>query len=208
MGKAGQKTKAGRILPDKPLSKVFTVEQEQDIGRRWLRSEPAVSIARVFQVDVKTIYRLVHERLRPLWREINTRPKDDMMAELAELKRVAWKGYQDTFLGLAEESVEEGIIKAAGGNISIGLIKRVTRKLTNNTATAWLSVIQWCLDFEAKIHGHYAPTRSHLQIDGNFRVAGAAPNVVNEEMGRRLIERLAASRARAAELKTLGIEGS
>ncbi len=178
-----------------------------DIGRRWLRAEPASSIAKIYQVAPKTIYRLVNERLRPLWREMANRPKEALMAEIQEIRRVSWKGYQDTFLGLTEESCEEVLAAATkGGKVSLGLAKRVTRKLPNNTATAWLAVIQWCADFEAKIHGHYAPAKSHLTIEGNFRVAGASPDSVNQEMGKQLIERLEASRNRAIELKTLGIE--
>lgn len=206
----GKKVTAKRVGPvERPAARYFSPEQEIDIGRKFLRGEPVNAIAKQYECDRKTLYKLINERIRPLWREMATRPKDDMMAEIAEVKRVAWKGYQDTFLGITEETVEEALAEAVkGGKVSMGIVKKVTRKLANTTAAAWLGVIQWCLDFEAKVHGHYAPTRSHLQIDGNFRVAGATPNAVNEEMGQRLIERLAASRARAAELKSLGIEGS
>lgn len=200
-------TKAGRILPaENPTERVFSADQEADICRRLMRAESCNSIARLYKVHNRTIYRLRDRRIRPMLREMAKRPLEDIMGEITEIRRVAWKGYQATLAGLTEETVETALDEAKkGGKISEIMVKKVIRKLPNNTATAWLAVIQWCADFEAKIYGHYAPTKSQVAIQGDFRVAGYSPDQINAENLAKLDAAIRQNRAREIELRNLGM---
>lgn len=65
---------------------------------------------------------------------------------------------------------------------------------------AWLHVVEWCVDWRAKVFGHYAPKRLRIDAAGAFRVAGASIAEVDRTMLARLAERVAAQKRYEAAL--------
>ena len=67
-------------------------------------------------------------------------------------------------------------------------------EISRTGEVAWIQVVQWCLNFRAKIHAHYAPVRHKADMGGELRVAGKTPTQVDEEMLKRLFEKIAERR--------------
>ena len=172
-----KKRKAGR---PKKNEVVITPAKQEIIAKMWLRGATLSTIAKRLKVDKKTVsYHLKHT-IKPMWLEELSTDLGSEMAKVAEVERVAWECFEASQGDETKKIVKERLMETTH---SIELAERITSSLKREGSTAWMDVIRWCLDFRAKIAGHYAPTR--MEVD-DFRVAGKALGEVDNEMMQRL----------------------
>jgi hypothetical protein len=120
-----------------------------------------------------------------MWREEIISDMHSELAKLAEVERVAWACFEASRGDETKEIVKDRLIEETG---NLELTERITSKLKREGSAAWMGVIQWCLDFRAKLMGSYAPTK--VEVEG-FRVAGSEAEAVDNRMMGRLAELMA-----------------
>lgn len=182
----------------KPGERPVWPEVLRRIGKLWLQGRNNCTIAREIGVDESTVrYHLEHS-IKPEWHEqMRSRLAEDL-AKVALLERVAWERFGSSAPCETHEQVEKALLQ---GGAKPRIVKQATRTVTRTGEVAWLQIIQWCLDFRARIHGHYAPVRHHVDTGSEFRVAGMAPIEVDQVMLQRLMEKIA-ERRRLAGLES------
>jgi hypothetical protein len=172
-----KKRKPGR---PKKNEKVITPAKQEVIAKMWLRGATMSSIADVLKVDKKTVsYHLKHT-IKPMWKEELSTDLGSELAKVSEVERVAWECFEASQGNETKKIVKERLMETTH---SMELAERITSNLKREGSPAWIDVIRWCLDFRAKIAGHYAPTR--MEVD-DFRVAGKEIGEVDQEMMKRL----------------------
>ena len=165
------------------------------IGTLWLQNVPTTVIAKEIGVDEKAIRYHLENTIRPMWHDdMRSRLTEDL-AKVALIERIAWERFESNAPGETTEQIEKALV---GGKGRLRLVKQAVRSVTRTGEMGWLQIIQWCLDFRARIHAHYAPTRTHVDIGGDLRVAGMSPVEVDQAMLKRLMEQIAERRKQAA----------
>ena len=74
------------------------------------------------------------------------------------------------------------------------VIRRTVKNLANTTACGFVDIVEYCIDFEAKIAGHFARNNT-LDIRSEFRLGGLNPDAVNQEMYERVVKKVMEIRA-------------
>ena len=176
----------------KANNKVVTPEVMEKIGRLWVRGWTYRAIAAEVGVSATTVGHHITATIKPQWKEELNSDMHSELAKLAEVERVAWACFEASRGDETKEIVKERLIEETG---NLDLAERITSKLKREGSAAWMGVIQWCLDFRAKLQGSYAPTK--VEVEG-FRVAGAGAEAVDRRMMERLSE-LMAERSRPSK---------
>lgn len=159
----------------------------EQIGILWMRQVPQSVIAERFGVDEKTIRYHLDRSIIPQWEHtMRSRLKEDM-ARVAHIERVAWERFESAEPGETREHVEKALLE---GGHKPRIVKQVVSKVTRTGEVAWIQVVQWCLEFRARIYAHFAPVRHHVEMGSELRVAGKTPAEVDREMLQRLKERV------------------
>lgn len=193
-GKAKPTRSRGKARPGK---RPITPEVLLKIGKMWLKGRNNCEIAREIGVDEKTIRYHLQANIRPLWQEnMRSRLAEDL-AKVSLLEATAWERFDSSAPSETHEQVEKALLE---GGSKPRIVKQATRTVTKTGEAAWLQIIQWCLDFRARIHAHYAPTRTRIDVGSELRVAGKTPSEVDQEMLKRLMEQIAERRKHQAAL--------
>ena len=178
----------------RPGRRPVTPEVLQKIGRMWLRGQNNCEIAKEIGVDESTVRYHLQNHIRPIWHEdMRSRLAEDL-AKVALLERTAWERFESKVPCETHAQVEKALLE--DGN-KPRIVKQAVRKITRTGEVAWLQIVQWCLEFRARIHGHFAPTRHQVYDGSEFRVAGMTPVQVDQMMLERLMEKIAERRRRA-----------
>ncbi len=119
------------------------------------------------------------------------------LAKVALIERTAWERFHSSAPSETHEQVEKALLERGG---KPRVVKQATRKITKTAEVAWMQVIEWRLDFRARIHAHYAPTQRHVDHGGDFRVAGKTRTQVDQEMLDRLMQQIKERRKHQAAL--------
>ena len=170
-----------------PGKRAVTPAVLQKIGRLWLEGRSKREIAREIGVDESTIRYHLTNHIQPIWEEkMRSRLAEDL-AKVAHLERTAWERFHAHSPAETVEQVEQALLE--GGN-RLKIVKKATKSVTKMGEVVWLQVVQWCLEFRARIHAHYAPTRHHVDHGGELRVAGMTPSEVDQKMIQKLFEQI------------------
>ncbi len=181
----------------KPGTRPVTPEVLQRIGRMWLQGRNNCEIAKEIGIDESTVRYHLQNNILPLWQEdMRSRLAEDL-AKVALLERTAWERYDSSVPSEPHELIEKALLE---GGSKPRIVKQAVRKITKTGDTAWLQIVQWCIDFRARIHAHYAPTRHHVDHGGEMRVAGMTPTEVDQAMLKRLMEQIQERRRHQAAL--------
>ncbi len=166
-----------------------------------LKGIPNIQIAEAVGIDESTVRHHLDSTIRPQWREDSRSRLYEDLAKVALMERTAWERFESDAPAETIEQVEKGL-RESGRSKRVGLriIKQATRSVKRPGETAWLQVIQWCSEFRAKIHAHYAPARHHVDAGGEMRVAGETPSHVDQEMLDRLMQQIVERRKHQAAL--------
>jgi len=183
----------------KRRERVVTPAVLERIGILWLQNVSMTDIANEFGIDLTTVRHHLNQTIRPMWHEQMRSRLDEDLAKVALIERIAWERFQSNAPGETVEQIEKALV---GGKGRLRLVKQAVRSVTRTGEAAWLQIIQWCLDFRARIHAHYAPTRTHVDIGGDLRVAGMGPSEVDQIMLDRLMTQIAERRKHQAALRS------
>jgi hypothetical protein len=179
---------------------VVTPEVLSEIGRKWLQGRATVAIAKEVGVSESTIRYHIQTHLKPQWHEEMRSTLDIDLAKVSLIEKIAWERFYSAAPGETAEQIEKALTEDKRGRCRLRIVKQAVKSITRTGDAAWLQIIQWCLDFRAKIHAHYAPTRTHVDIGGEMRVAGLGPSEVDQVMLQRLMEQIAERRKHQAAL--------
>jgi hypothetical protein len=169
----------------------------EQIAELWLQQVSETKIAAEMEIDRKTVHYHLESTIWPLWRE-NMRSKLAVdLAKVGLIEKVAWARFDSLEPAETHEVIEQSLLE---NGTEPQTVKNIIRRVTRNGEVSWLHVIQWCLEFRAKIHGHFAPTRHHVDNGGELRVAGMTPTEVDTKMLKRLMEQIVERRKRQQAL--------
>ncbi len=176
------KRRPGRPKRSEP---VVTPAMILGIAEYWLKGWGTIRIGQEYGIDPTTVRHHLDKTVRPQWHEeMRSRLAEDM-AKVDLVERTAWERFHAAEPGETREVVEKALLE---GGSKPQIIKQVKSAVTKTGEVAWIQVIQWCLDFRARIHAHYAPTRHKVDLGSELRVAGLTPDQVDQAMLKRLME--------------------
>ena len=184
----------------KASEKAVTPQVLQEISRRWLQGRSVWSIAVELGFDESTVRYHLNTNLRPLWHEEMRSMLDVDLAKVTMIETIAWERFYSTVPGETVEQIEKALTEDKRGRGRLKIVKQAVRSVTKTGEAGWLQIIQWCVDFRARIHAHYAPTRTHVDIGGEMRVAGMGPSEVDQVMLDRLMQQISERRKHQATL--------
>jgi DNA-binding transcriptional ArsR family regulator len=186
------KTPAKR-RPGKPKKseRVVSPAVLEEIGDLFLEGVPISQIAKRFEVDPSTIRHHLDTSIRPVWQESMRATLADDLAKVGHIERIAWERFHASQQPETRRQIKRALVEE-GADPQI--VEKVVTKITKTGEVAWIHVLQWCIEHRARVHGHYAPTRHHVDMGGELRVAGMAPDEVDKEMLKRLMEKIAERR--------------
>jgi hypothetical protein len=166
-----------------------------------LKGVPNTLIAKAIGIDESTVRHHLNTTIRPQWQEQSRSRLHEDLAKVALIERTAWERFESDASAETVEQIEKGLRESKAGRVGLKIIRQATRSVKRPGEAAWLQVIQWCIEFRAKVFAHYAPTRTHVQMEGELRVAGKSPSEIDQEMMRRLAEQIFERRKHQAALK-------
>jgi predicted transcriptional regulator len=171
------KRKRGRPKKGQP---VMTPEKLEIIARSWLRGKSYRAIAAEIGVDHKTVAFYLNSQIKPEWKDELNSELHVEMAKVAQIEQVAWECFGNSQGDETRETVKERLIEETN---NLELAEKITSKLKREGSTAWIVVIQWCIDWRAKVAGTYSATRLDV---ADYRVAGKGTADIDKEMMDRL----------------------
>jgi len=202
-------------------TKGVSPEKRQQIVEDWLRGNSFPRLAKMHRLSRACVHNIVTDARRDLQTDTN-RTADEVLAEVALLRAEAWRKHQESSEPVTTESVQRVFAtlghEAPSDAQALGMGKSGKRKTSKKLSIAgavehtvkflqenrksepsWLHIVQWCLQFEAKIRGMNAP----IQVDHSFRVAGLEPEELDGEMFGRLAAALERRGAKPVEGRVL-----
>ena len=154
------------------------------IARQHLRHRPNAEIALALGVSERAVEHHLNTTIKPSWRYTLARTQEQELARIDEVERIAWERFEASLAPTTREVVKEVLAK---GGTEPQIVERVLTKIDRNGETAWVNVIQWCVEERCKIKGHYAAQRLQINQTTDIRVAGKS----REDIDRELMERVA-----------------
>ena len=152
----------------------------------WLSGRTLRQIAAEFGVTRNTVAHHLDRSVRPLWRR---RMEDRLSEEIARIdyvERIAWQKFHESEKPQTKRQVKKALVDDGGANLEV--VEKVMTKIKRTGEPVWLNLVQWCIDARAR-YLSYEPPRT-IKAQNEYRVAGKSPDQVNEEMMRRLLERV------------------
>jgi hypothetical protein len=153
----------------------------------WLRGVSERKIAEAVGFARATVRYHLDRTIFPQWRDTMRSRLAEDLAKVALIERTAWERFDNAGPEETRETVEKALLE---GGRKPRLVKQVVSKVTRTGEIAWMQVIQWCLEFRARVHAHYAPRQRRVATEGELRVAGKTPSEVDQEMLKRLEEKV------------------
>lgn len=184
--------------PGRPKAKspVVTADVLEGISVLWLQGVSLAKIGKQFGLDPSTVRHHVNVTIRPTWQEGMCSRLAEDLARVALLEKIAWQKFNACEPCESIEQVERALAKGKGGRSRMKITRQATRSVRRFGEAGWLEIVKWAVEFRARVFGHYAPTRTHLSVDGEMRVAGKSPAEVDSEMVGRLLQQIQERRNR------------
>tara|TARA_B100000949_G_C14014860_1_gene338833 strand:- start:27 stop:422 length:396 start_codon:yes stop_codon:yes gene_type:complete len=108
------------------------------------------------------------------------------IAKIDHIERIAWQKFHESEHPQTKRQVKKALVDDGGANLEV--VEKVMTKIKRTGEPVWLNLVQWCIDARAR-YLSYEPPRT-IKVQNEYRVAGKSPDQVNEEMMRRLLERV------------------
>lgn len=179
-----------------------------EIGKLWLQGYSNIWIGEQYGVDESTIRHHLTNTIKPVLFEQCSQQVDVELLKIDLMERVAWERFESEEPGEIREKGIRGstqrirdLLEKHG--VSEQLIERVTIRRIGSSA--WLNVVQWCIEQRCKIRGYYAAERHDFNINLGIRAAGKSPDELDHEMLEKLALMLA-KKQQIEEAKTLMLE--
>ncbi|WP_321377070.1 helix-turn-helix domain-containing protein [Trichococcus shcherbakoviae] len=197
--------------PGRPAKGFRTLGPEQivEIERLYLQNRPIREIADRFGVAKGAIDYHLRKTIRPkLWEraEVN---REVEYAKVDLLEKIAWERFEESkspqrkvqiekksLQGLPDSTSPNDAVKAADierdaikAGVDPRVVKRVLTRVGRTGETSWLQIVQWCIDWRARIRGDYAAQKHEHQVvaASDLRIAGTTPEQFTEETLRELL---------------------
>ena len=173
----------GRPLGGDTVSTPAVLER---IATLKLQGQSTRQIAEALGTTERTVARDLKLHIWPVWREQMGSDLAFEMAKVDHLERVAWECFYADKPAETRRELEESL-RDEDDPPSLKLTRRMLKTISRPGAVAWLDVVQWCIDYRAKVAGHYRPDPARGHPVTEFRVAGATLDQVDQEMVDRLL---------------------
>ena len=174
-------------------------DEIERIADLWLCGRSLRRIAEEFGVDPKTISHHLEKHIRPVWR---SRMGDRLCEEIAKIdhvERIAWQKFHESESPQTRDRVKSALSE---GGADLEVVEQVFTSVKRTGEPVWLNIVQWCIDARARFLDYEAPRT--IKVQNEYRVAGKSPDKVNEEMMRRLLERIAERKVYEQSLREQG----
>jgi transcriptional regulator with XRE-family HTH domain len=180
---AGTQKKTGR-RPGQPRD-TSTVARRLLVERLWLQGWTIRRIAAELGVHKNSIDNLVNRHIRPVWKERMENIREEEFAKVALLERIAWEQFESSKQPERRKTIKRAAV-AAGASPQV--VERTLATISRNGEACWMGVIQWCLDWRARIRGDYSAQKMQHTVSGDLRVAGTTPEQFTAEALAELME--------------------
>jgi DNA-binding transcriptional ArsR family regulator len=182
--KATTTRRAGR---PKRSERAIGPKQLDTIASMYLQHATISEIAAALKVAHSTVRHHLDTHVKPTWA---AEARKDLHAELARvalIEKTAWERFHASQKPQTKRQIRKELADAGGDE---KIIEKILTRTTRTGEVAWIQVVQWCLEFRARIFGHFAPSKYQVESAGEFRVAGATATEITEQMLARLQERM------------------
>lgn len=148
-------------------------------------------------IDESTVRYHLENTLQPRWRQSRQGAFDTNIAKIDMIERIAWERFYANEPGETARQIEKALTKKTG---KLRIVKDAVRTVTTTGSTAWIQIVEWCVEFRSKMYGWQPPAEHKITIGGELRVAGQSPSDVDQAMLQRLMEKIAERRQYQAAL--------
>jgi IS30 family transposase len=165
-------------------SRKVTPEVRDKIEEALLKGRPLREIARNLGLAESTIRYHQEHTIEPAWRERSEERRHAEIAKVDLLERIAWERFEKSTRPETRRQIKQAMIDE-GADPQI--IERVLTTTTRVGEACWVSVIEWCIDWRARLHGGYSPEKhEHSRRGEEFRVAGRPRQQILADIAERL----------------------
>lgn len=163
-----------------------------EIERLYLQNQTISAIAKKLNLSRMTVGRFVEKELQPKFRKYAGSIEIEMH-KVDLLERIAWERFNESQSPQTRETIEKEAV-AAGARLKT--VRNVYQKVTRTGEATWLNIVQWCIDYRAKIRGDYAAQKHSHQhlVTSNLRVAGHSVEEFGEAFLMKLMQKIAERR--------------
>jgi predicted transcriptional regulator len=193
-----------RALAEPASSLAVPPEMYDQVRRLFFRGRSVRGIATLLGLHYDSLRHFVATVLRPEIQAAGIRKSAEILEEIRELREFAWQQLErvDVLLRDETEKTVEGTAREGGRSKPTAKriaaeVERIISTYPNTSGSRWATVVQWCLEHEARLLGHYR--QPIMEAPTEFRVAGKTPDQVNREMVERILESVRLAKEVAAE---------
>ncbi|MCP4535796.1 MAG: hypothetical protein GY832_01455 [Chloroflexi bacterium] len=154
------------------------------IASMYLKGATKMDIAREVGVDRKTVTKHLEERVKPAWKEEQIVSVTEDLARISMIERMAWDRFEKSCSPQTKKVIKQALVDGVG---KLRIVEKILSQAKTTGETHWVNVIQWCIEFRAKVGGYYAASKLDINHGGELRVAGMTPGEVDEAMLTRLV---------------------
>ncbi len=147
--------------PGKPRQPVMTPEKLSKLSRLYLRGMSTLELANVFGVAQNTIWHHL-QAIKAEWKESQRGLLEEELAKVRELERVAWECFEESRQPLRKrvakygrKDVQRELRRKGASPETLELLERTVSKEMRLGSAAYLQVIQWCIEYRAKVMGYF-----------------------------------------------------
>ena len=133
---------------DRPI----TPEALEDIGFMHLTGRSMAFIARKYGVAFSTIKDHIDRNIKPKWEAELGSTVQMEVAKVNALERVAWHMFRESRVPQTSQQVKKAL---TDGGSDLKVVERVLKRTKRTGEAVWLDIVRWCMDYRAKIAGHY-----------------------------------------------------
>ena len=160
------------------------------IARLHLRGKSSREIGVAVGLDNTTVCYHLHKTIIPGWEKERKEALGTELAKVRHLEAVAWDCFEKALKPETRRQIEKALVE---GGTDLAVVKRVLTRTDQRGQNAWLQVVQWCIDWRAKVFGSYSPEKHEISDD--FRAAGLTQEELLRDIQRRLKARIAEKKA-------------
>jgi ribosomal protein S7 len=171
-------------------ARVIGPAEQAVIARMYLQNYSNYEIGESLGVDEKTVRHHLEFNIRPVWIHSTRRVSEIELAKVDQIERIAWQAFEKSQNDETRETIKHELVEGDGKDgkkkADMKIVERALTTITTTGSTAWIQVIQWCIDFRSKILGHYAAHRVNINYGGEVRVAGKTRKDIDKELVQRI----------------------
>lgn len=157
------------------------------VSSMWLEGVAVTKIAEAVKVSEGTVRGYIRDHIRPAWERDLQHDRAMLLAKVAHMEEIAWKKFHSKAPAESIRSVKRELVDETDEKATVDKVLKhedTRRNIFRPGQVAWLQVVQWCLEYRAKIDGMFAPQRHEINGSAELRVAGPRGQV-DEEMVKR-----------------------